>query len=400
MSTKFVWKGKNKSGEVQRGVLVAKTKEEAETMLRQRQIAVTSVKKEPKAISLPGIGGGVKPRDVAIFTRQFSVMIDAGLPLIQCLEILGSQQKNPNFGRMVQTARGDVESGATLSDAMRKHPKAFDQLYVNMIAAGEAGGILDQILDRLSTYIEKNVKLKGQVKSALMYPAVVLCVAFIVVMIIMYKVIPTFAAMFESSGMELPMPTQIVINTSKFVESYAIFMVFLAVLVSILIKKYYATFHGRRVLDKILLKIPLIGMLLQKISISRFCQTLATLIGAGVPILDGIEITAKTSGNAIIEDALMTVKKDISEGKTISEPLGKIPIFPSMVVSMISVGESTGALDTMLTKVAQFYEEEVDLAVATLMSMMEPILIVGLGSLIGFIVIALYLPIFQMAQNF
>ena len=397
---KFQWKGKNKGGEVQKGVLVAKTREEAEAILRQRQIQVTSVKKELGEIKLPGIGGGVKPKDVAIFTRQFSVMIDAGLPLIQCLEILGSQQKNKNFARMITQTRSDVESGSTLSDAMRKHPKAFDSLYVNMVAAGEAGGILDQILDRLSGYIEKAVKLKGQVKGALMYPTAVMAIAAIVVLIIMYKVVPTFAAMFTASGNALPAPTQIVIDTSKFLENYLIFLLIFLGILSFVIKKYYGTYHGRRVIDKIMLKIPLIGGLLRKVAISRFCRTLSTLIAAGVPILDGIEITAKTSGNAIVEDALMNVKKDISEGKTIAEPLSKIPVFPAMAVSMISVGESTGALDTMLSKIADFYEEEVDLAVATLMSLLEPILIVFLGGIIGFIVVALYLPIFAMAANF
>jgi len=396
---KFVWKGKSKSGENQRGVLVARNKEEVETMLRQRQISVTSVKQEAREINLPSFGG-IKPKEVAVFTRQFSVMIDAGLPLIQCLEILGTQQKNPRFASIITQVRADVESGATLSDAMRKHPKAFDNLYTNMIAAGEAGGILDQILERLSNYIEKAVKLKGQVKSALVYPAIVMVVAIGVVLLIMYKVVPTFAAMFEANGSTLPGPTLLVVNASKFLENYLIPALIGLMLLMFALRKYYQTFHGRRLIDKVLLKIPLIGMLLQKIAIARFCRTLSTLIGAGVPILDGIEITAKTSGNAIIEDALMNVKKDISEGKTISEPLSKTPLFPSMVVSMIGVGESTGALDTMLSKIADFYEDEVDLAVATLMSMLEPILIVVLGGIIGFIVIALYLPIFQMANNF
>lgn len=396
---KFEWKGKTKAGENQRGVLVAKTKEEAEAILRQRNIMPSSLKEEGKQFTMPSFGGGVKPRELAIFTRQFSVMIDAGLPLIQCLELLGSQQENKAFANIIQTTRSDVESGATLSDAMRKHPKAFDALYVNMIAAGEAGGILDQILERLSAYIEKAVKLKAQVKSAMMYPAIVCLVAFGVVMIIMYKVIPTFAAMFESAGNELPLPTRITMGASKFVESYMIFVLIFAALVVWALKRYHGTYHGRRVLDNIVLKIPVVGDLMQKIAISRFCRTLSTLIGAGVPILDGLEITAKTSGNAIIEDSLMAVKKEIEEGKTIQEPLSKSPIFPSMVVSMIGVGESTGALDTMLSKIADFYEEEVDVAVATLMSMLEPILIVGLGTVIGFIVISLYLPIFMMAQN-
>lgn len=396
---KYQWKGQSKSGENQRGVLVAKSKEDAEAILRQRSIIPTSVKSESKQFKLPSFGGGVSPRDLAIFTRQFSVMIDAGLPLIQCLEILGSQQENKNFATIIQNTRSDVESGSTLSDAMRKNPKCFDALYVNMIAAGEAGGILDQILERLSQYIEKAVKLKAQVKSALMYPAIVCLVAMGVILIIMYKVIPTFAAMFESAGNELPLPTQITMGVSKFVESYIlIIFVFLGLLLWAL-NRYHGTFHGRRVLDRIFLKIPVFGSMLQKIAIARFCRTLSTLIGAGVPILDGIEITARTSGNAIVEDALMAVRREIEEGKTISEPLSKSPLFPSMVVSMIGVGESTGALDTMLSKIADFYEDEVDVAVATLMSMLEPLLIVGLGVIIGFIVISLYLPIFMMAQN-
>lgn len=396
---KYQWKGKTKDGESQRGVLVAKSKEEAEALLRGRNITPSSVKEEGQQFKLPTFGGGVKPRELAIFTRQFSVMIDAGLPLIQCLEILGSQQENKNFATIIQTTRSDVESGSTLSDAMRKHPKVFDSLYVNMIAAGEAGGILDQILERLSTYIEKAVKLKSQVKSALMYPSIVCLVAFGVILIIMYKVIPTFAAMFASSGNELPIPTQITMTVSKFVESYIIFVILFMGLVFWALNKYHETYHGRRVLDRIFLKIPVFGDLLSKIAIARFCSTLATLIGAGVPILDGIEITARTSGNAIVEDALMAVRKEIEEGKTISEPLTKSSIFPGMVVSMIGVGESTGALDTMLSKIADFYEEEVDVAVATLMSMLEPILIVFLGVIIGFIVISLYLPIFSLANN-
>jgi len=396
---KYVWKGKTRSGENQRGSIVARSREEAEALLRQRQIAVSSVKEEGKELRLPSIGGGVKPKEVAIFTRQFAVMIDAGLPLIQCLEILGSQQKNKNFANMIIQARADVESGSSLSDAMRKHPKAFDALYVNMIAAGEAGGILDQILERLSVYIEKAVKIKQQVRGALVYPIIVLLVAMVIVLIIMYKVIPTFAAMFESNGNELPAMTQITISASKFVESYIIFILIAAGLAFWALRRYHGTYHGRRVLDAMLLKIPLIGTILQKIAISRFCRTLSTLITSGVPILDGIEITARTSGNAIIEDALMGVKKEIEEGKTIAEPLGKVSIFPSMVVSMISVGESTGALDTMLSKIADFYEDEVDVAVAGLMAALEPILIVCLGGVIGFIVISLYLPIFDLANQ-
>lgn len=396
---KFVWKGKTKSGQAQRGVIAAKSREEAEVMLRQRQITPTSVREQGKEFQLPSFGGGVKEKDVAVFTRQFSVMIDAGLPLIQCLEILGSQQKNKRFASMIAQTRGDVESGATLSDAMRKHPKAFDQLYVNMVAAGEAGGILDQILERLSQYIEKAVKLKAQVRSALVYPAVIVVVAFSIVLLIMYKVIPTFAAMFEQAGAKLPKLTQITIDASKFVENYLIFILIGIALAIWAIRRYHGTYHGRRVVDRLMLKIPIMGMLLQKISIARFCRTLATLISSGVPILDGLEITAKTSGNAVIEDSLMDVRKDVEEGKTIVEPLGKSPWFPSMVVSMIGVGEQTGALDTMLSKIADFYEDEVDVAVAAMMSLLEPILIIFLGGVIGFIVISLYLPIFTLAST-
>ncbi|MCB9396911.1 MAG: type II secretion system F family protein [Acidobacteria bacterium] len=396
---RFVWKGKTRSGEAQRGVIAARSKEEAEVLLRQRQITVTSLREEGKEFSIPSIGGGVKEKDVAIFTRQFSVMIDAGLPLIQCLEILGSQQKNKNFANMINQTRADVESGATLSDSMRKHPKAFDQLYTNMVAAGEAGGILDQILERLSIYIEKAVKLKAQVKSALIYPVVICLVAIGIVVLIMYKVIPTFEAMFKSSGQELPGMTRVTLEASRFTQNYLIFIIVAMVLIFIALRQYHLTYHGRRVVDKVMLKIPVLGGLLQKISIARFCRTLSTLISSGVPILDGIEITAKTSGNAIVEDSLMIVRKDIEEGKTIAEPLSKLPLFPPMVVSMIGVGETTGAIDVMLSKIADFYEDEVDVAVAGLMSLLEPILIIFLGTVIGFIVISLYLPIFKLATT-
>jgi type IV pilus assembly protein PilC len=396
---KYEWKGKNRSGEKKTGVIVSQNKEDVRRELQRRNITVTSIKEQGKEINLPSFGGGVKQKDVAVFTRQFSVMIDAGLPLIQCLELLGSQQKNKNFGSMIQNVRADVESGSTLADAMKKNPKAFDQLYVNMVAAGEAGGILDQILERLSVYIEKAVKLKSQVKSALMYPAIIIIVAVGIVALIMYKVIPTFTAMFESSGVELPGITLFTISISKAVESYAVPFLFVMALLVFFLNRYHKTYRGRRILDRLLLLVPVIGMLLQKISIARFCRTLSTLSAAGVPILDGIEITARTSGNAIIEDALMGVKKEVEEGKTISDPLSKISLFPQMVVSMIGVGEATGALDTMLSKIADFYEDEVDIAVAGLMSILEPILILWLGGVIGFIVVSLYLPIFKLAST-
>jgi type IV pilus assembly protein PilC len=395
----YEWKGRDRNGNPQTGILIGDSKEAVIAALRRQQIVVTTVKEKGKEIALPKFGGGISPKNIAIFTRQFSVMIDAGLPLIQCLEILGTQQENKAFSAIIIQVRSDVESGSTLSEAMRKHPKAFDALFVNMIAAGEAGGILDQILERLSNYIEKAVKLKSQVKSALMYPVIVILVAIIVIAIIMIKVIPTFAAMFASAGNQLPLPTRITMGTSNFTVNYGIFIFILLLFGGWAVKKYHGTFHGRRVLDNLILKVPIVGGLLRKIAIARFCRTLSTLIGAGVPILDGIEITARTAGNAIVEDTLMGVTKEIEEGKTMSEPLSKSKVFPSMVVSMINVGESTGALDTMLSKIADFYEDEVDVAVATLMSMLEPVLIVFLGVVIGFIVISLYLPIFMLAQN-
>ena len=391
----FEWKGK-RSGRDEAGVLQADSKDAAIAALRRQQIVPSIVKEKGKEIALPKFGGSVPPKMVAIFTRQFSVMIDAGLPLVQCLEILGSQQENKVFQRSLLQVRQDVESGSNLADSLRKHPKIFDNLYVNMVAAGEAGGILDTILQRLSVYIEKSVKLKSQVKSAMIYPVGVISIAVIVIMIILWKVIPVFSSLFASLGAELPMPTKMVIAMSNGINDYKYFIVALAVGGTIFFKKYYATYKGKRVIDGIQLKMPVLGDLLRKIAVARFCRTLSTLTASGVPILDGIVITAKTSGNTVIEDALMVVKKSVEEGKTIAEPLGDSGVFPSMVVQMIGVGEQTGALDAMLSKVAEFYEDEVDTAVAGLMSLLEPVLIAFLGVSIGFIVIAMYMPMFSL----
>jgi type IV pilus assembly protein PilC len=396
---KFIWKGKTRSGEKVSGVIVQENKGRAQEELRRRNIEISSLKEQGKEFSLPALGGGISEKEVAVFTRQFSVMIDAGLPLIQCLEILGGQQKNKSFAAAIQGVRGDVESGSALADAMRRQPKAFDNLYVNMVAAGEAGGILDQILERLSGYIEKSVKLKAQVKSALVYPVVIILVAVGVVTLIMYKVIPTFTAMFESSRVELPAITQITVTASKVVQNYFVFIMIFVGLVIFFLNRFHKTPKGRRILDRMLLNIPVLGGLLQKIAIARFCRTLSTLSQAGVSILDGLEITARTSGNAIIEDGLIQVRKEVEEGKTIASPLGSTKLFPSMVVSMVEVGEHTGALDTMLSKIADFYEDEVDVAVAGLMSLLEPVLIIFLGVTIGFIVVSLYLPIFKLATT-
>ncbi|MFP5288457.1 MAG: type II secretion system F family protein, partial [Thermoanaerobaculia bacterium] len=348
---------------------------------------------------LPRRPQGIGAKRIAIFTRQFSVMLDAGLPLVQCLEILGEQEENRVFKAIINQVRSDVEAGASLADSMRKHPKAFDNLYTNMVAAGEAGGILDVILQRLSTYIEKAVRLNSQVKSALIYPVAIIVIAILVVTVILWKVIPVFAQLFAGLGGELPPLTQMVINVSNFLGNYFPLIAIVIAFGVVAIRKWHETPHGRRILDSLLLKIPVIGMLLRKIAVARFCRTLATLTSSGVPILDGLEITAKTSGNAIIEDAVMAVRKSVEEGKTVSEPLAQTKVFPAMVVQMINVGEQTGALDQMLSKIADFYEEEVDLAVAGLMKLIEPIMISILGVIIGTIVTAMYLPLYQVLSK-
>jgi len=318
---------------------------------------------------------------------------------VQCLEILGNQQENKTFAKILQHTRMDVESGSTLADAMRKHPKAFDELFVNMIAAGEAGGILDTILKRLAVYIEKAVKLKSQVKGAMVYPVAVIGIAGIVIAVILWKVIPTFAAMFEGLGAQLPLPTRIVIAMSNWFVRLLPFLVVFIVAGVFLFRRYYATHGGKRVVDRIILKLPILGILMQKIAVARFCRTLATLISSGVPILDGLEITAKTAGNSIIEDAIMSVRKGVEGGLTLAQPLRESGVFPNMVVQMIGVGEQTGALDAMLSKIADFYEEEVDQAVANLLTLMEPVMILFLGTTVGGIVISMYLPLFDLISK-
>ena len=395
----YVWKGKTRDGKAVSGERSAENKEAVMALLRRDQILVSSVKEKGKEMVLPKFGGGVPAKELAIFVRQFSVMIDAGLPLVQCLEILGSQQENKTFAKILQQTRMDVEGGASLADAMRKHPKAFDDLFVNMIAAGEAGGILDTILKRLATYIEKAVKLKSQVKGAMVYPVAVIGIAGIVIAVILWKVIPTFAAMFEGLGAQLPLPTRLVIAASNWFVRLLPFLVVFIIAFVFLFKKYYATYNGRRVVDRMVLKLPILGILMQKIAVARFCRTLATLMASGVPILDGLEITARTSGNAIIEDAIMAVRKGVEGGLTVAQPLRESGVFPPMVVQMIGVGEQTGALDAMLSKIADFYEEEVDQAVANLLTLMEPVMILFLGVTVGGIVISMYLPLFDLISK-
>jgi type IV pilus assembly protein PilC len=395
----FTFSGKTRDGKTVKGERTAESKDAVMALLRRDQIIVSSVKEKGKELALPKLGGGVPPKELAVFTRQFSVMIDAGLPLVQCLEILGQQQENKTFAKILQQTRMDVEGGATLADAMRKHPKAFDELFVNMIAAGEAGGILDTILKRLATYIEKAVKLRAQVKGAMVYPVAVLVIAGLVIAVILWKVIPVFAAMFEGLNAQLPLPTRVVIALSNWFVRALIPLVILTVVGVVAFKKYYATYGGRRVVDRIVLKLPVLGVLMQKISVARFCRTLATLTSSGVPILDGLEITARTSGNAIIEDAIMAVRKAVEGGMTIAQPLKEAGVFPAMVVQMIGVGEQTGALDAMLSKIADFYEEEVDQAVANLLTLMEPVMILFLGITVGGIIISMYLPLFDLIRK-
>jgi len=403
----FAYTGRTRGGETVTGERIADSMDAAVAALRRENIQVSKIaptKEKAAAKAEKKAGGGktnkgVDAKTLAVFTRQFSVMIDAGLPLVQCLDILGNQEENKNFAEVILQTRTAVEGGAALADAMRRFPNSFDGLYTNMIAAGEAGGILDTILKRLSTYIEKAVKLKGQVKSAMIYPIAVIVIAGVVVGVILWKVIPTFAAMFEGLGAELPLPTRIVIGLSNNLVRYAPFVLPAMALAGYGFRQYYKTDGGRHTVDAVVLKLPVLGMMMRKIAVARFCRTLSTLIASGVPILDGLEITARTSGNAIIEDAIMTTRKSIERGETIAAPLRETAIFPSMVVQMISVGEATGALDNMLGKIADFYEEEVDLAVAGMLTLLEPIMIAFLGVVVGGIVIAMYMPIFDMISK-
>ncbi len=401
----FAYSGRTRAGQTISGERMADTMDAAVAALRRDQILVTRItpsKARAETATKEKVGKlnkKVSAKNLAVFTRQFSVMIDAGLPLVQCLDILGSQEEDKNFAAVILATRTDVESGASLADAMRKHPRTFDPLFTNMIAAGEAGGILDTILKRLATYIEKAVKLAGQVKSAMIYPVAVVVIAAVVVGVILWKVIPTFAQLFAGLGAELPLPTRIVIMLSNNLVTYFLPLAVLLGIGGYLFANYYKTPSGRRVVDGTMLKMPILGDILRKIAVARFCRTLATLISSGVPILDGLDITAKTSGNAIVEDAVMVTRKSIERGETISAPLKETAVFPSMVTQMIGVGEATGALDTMLAKIADFYEEEVDTAVAGLLTLLEPIMIALLGVVVGGIVIAMYLPIFDLISK-
>jgi len=395
----YSWKGRTRTGTVQEGVLIAESKDAVIAALRRQQIIVTAVTEKGKEFAVPKLGGGISRKEIAVFTRQFSVMIDAGLPLVQCLEILGNQQENRTFQKILFQIRQDVESGQTLAESLRRHPKAFDDLYCNMVAAGEAGGILDTILQRLSVYIEKIVRLRAAVRSAMVYPTAVILIAIGVVWVILWKVIPTFATLFEGLGASLPLATRITIALSNFVGAFW-WMIFLALGLGVYaLNRYHKTYRGRRVIDGTLLKLPVLGPVLRKIAVARFCRTLGTLVSSGVPILDGLQITARTAGNSVVEDAIMATRRSVEEGKTISEPLKATDVFPAMVVQMVAVGEATGALETMLNKIADFYEDEVDEATANLLAILEPVMIVFLGVVIGGIVISMYLPMFDLINK-
>ncbi len=392
----FTYVGKTKQGAVRKGDLTAKTREEAAEQLRRQNVIVSSlleVKAPEGILQRLSLGGGVGDKEIAVFTRQFATMINAGLPLVQCLEILSTQTENKIFAKAIAEIKFDVEAGSTFADALKKHPKIFDELYVNLVHAGEVGGLLDTILGRLAKHIEKAMKLKSQIKSAMVYPSAIMGVAVIVITVLMIFVIPIFARMFlEMSGgkVGLPFATQLVIDVSNFMKSNILFLIMGAAALVYAIKRYYATPKGRLVMDRMFLKLPVMGDLIRKAAVAKFTRTLGTLITSGVPILEGLTITSKTAGNKVVEQS-------ISEGKTVAEPLAKSGVFPSMVTHMISVGEATGALDAMLGKIADFYDEEVDASVAALTALLEPMMMVFLGTIIGFIVIAMYLPIFKMA---
>ncbi len=396
----FAWEGKTASGEIRKGEMTADNDKEVMAKLRAQQITPEKVKKKLGSfeISLPGVGG-VTTKELVVFTRQFATMIDAGLPLVQCLDLLGSQEPNKTFQKIIFDIKSTVESGSTFADALRRHPKVFDQLFVNLVAAGEVGGILDTIMNRLAVYIEKDVKLKRKIKSAFTYPTTILAVSILVIMILLGKVIPTFEEMFGEFGGELPEFTQLVINISNgFVDNwYLIIGGLIAGIVgwTTMLK----TNGGRKAFDKAILKAPIFGSIVRKAAVAKFTRTFGTMVSSGVPILDALDIVARAAGNKTIEAAVYHVRDRITEGKSMSEPLMETNVFPPMVVQMIGVGEATGALDTMLNKIADFYEEEVDVAVDALTSLLEPVMMVFIGGIVGALLIAMYLPIFNIAGN-
>ncbi len=396
----FLWEAKLRTGEVRAGEMEAPSADVVTQRLRSQSMMVAKIKKKPVQINirLPG-SSGVTTKDLVIFTRQFATMIDAGLPLVQCLEILGSQQPNAEFKKVVLDVKASVESGATLADALRRHPKVFDKLYANLVAAGEASGILDTILNRLAAYIEKNMKLVKQVKGAMTYPVITIVVSLGVTVVLLVWVIPVFQKMFGDFGAALPAPTQMVIDMSQFMRANILYILGAIAALVMGVSAAKKNPKGREVIDAMLIKAPIFGSVVQRVAVARFTRTLGTMLSSGVPILDALDIVAGTAGNTVVEKGLKVVRARISEGKTMAQPLAEIPVFPPMVVQMIAVGESTGAMDAMLNKIADFYDDEVDVAISALTSMIEPLMMVFLGGTVGFFMVAMYLPIFSMAGN-
>jgi type IV pilus assembly protein PilC len=397
----YLWVGKNRNGDVQKGEIDLANEDAVRNHLTKLRITPTKIKKKPKDLfeNVALLQPPVKEKDIIVFSRQFSTMIDAGLPIIQCLDILFSQQENKTFRNILKDIKESVEGGQTLAEALRKYPQHFDDLYVNMVAAGEAGGILDTILRRLSGYMEKAAKLKGQVKGAMVYPIITIIVAVLVVGVILVFVIPVFEEMFEGLGGELPVPTQVVVAMSEFVKDKILYIIIGLVIFIFAFKKYYNTNKGRIMIDALMLKLPVFGMLLRKVAVAKFTRTMGTMLASGVAILEALDIVAKTAGNKTIERAIYNVRSGIAEGRTMADPLSESGVFPPMVCQMIAVGESTGALDAMLNKIAEFYDDEVDQAVENLTAMIEPIMLVFLGTVIGGLVVSMYLPVFKMAGN-
>ena len=396
----LLWEATTKKGEVKKGEMDVADENALRGILRRQGFKSITIKKKPKDLAeyLPFLKGSVKEKDIVVFARIFSTMINAGLPLIQCLELLASQEQNKAFKQIIAQIKEDIEAGSTLCDALKKYPKIFDELFVNLVAAGESGGILDVILNRLSGYMEKAAKLKSKVKGAMTYPASVLVISVAVVALLLLKVIPVFQKMFEGMGGTLPAPTQFLVNASQFMQDYFIYMGIGIGALGFAFNRYYNTEKGRWTIDALILKSPVFGPLLKKVAVSKFTRTLSTMMTSGVPILEGLNIVSKTAGNKIIEAAIQKTRQSISEGKTIAEPLAETDIFPPMVVQMIAVGEATGALDAMLAKIADFYDDEVDAAVDAMTALLEPFMMVFLGGVVGGMIIAMYLPIFKMAS--
>ncbi len=397
----YIWEGKTKANAVQKGEITAQNEDAVRAQLQRLRITPTKIKKKPKDVfeNVEFLQPRVDQKTIIIFCRQFSTMIDAGLPIVQCLDILESQEENKTFKKVLRSIKNAVESGQTLADALKQHPKHFDSLFVNMVAAGEAGGILDQILQRLSLYLEKAAKIRKQIKGAMTYPIITIVVAIVVVIVILVFVIPVFEEMFSTMGGALPGPTQMVVNMSDFMQNNILYIIGGIVLFVVAFNRFYKTEKGRLVMDDFFLKIPIVGVLLRKGAVARFTQTMGTLLTSGVSILDALDIVAKTAGNKVVENAIYHVRAGITEGRTVADPLMESGVFPSMVCQMVAVGESTGALDAMLIKIADFYEEEVDAAVEALTSAIEPLMMVFLGGMVGGLLVSMYLPVFKMAGN-